>query len=234
MAVLDILSQREPRTFRGLSLIKSEHYLCCCLHLVPMHIDIFFRCIHTPLDNRILLPVFLCLMFFMLLLFKKCSDNFRQLTRVLLYMVACVFLLMQIMTFQKNLALFINDGITYNGVGYSSKIWITSKSVDYVRSLPERTVIYSNGPEIINLLLDRPSTMIPQFINPVNRLKNQNFSAEFKNMMEDIKSNNGYLVYFVNINWRWYLPSLPLLVQSLKDFEIYKTEDGYIFLSRKQ
>ncbi len=204
------------------------------VYVLSLFISISFFDAYTPLDNRILLPVFLCLMFVMLLLFKKCSDNFRQPTRAVLYVGICVFLLLQIMTFQKNLALLINDGITYNGVGYSSKIWITSKSVGYVRSLPGRTVIYSNGPEVINLLLDRPSTMIPQLISPVSRLKNQNFSAEFKNMTEDIKSNNGYLVYFVNINWRWYLPSLPLLVQSLKDFEIYKTEDGYIFLSRKQ
>lgn len=184
---------------------------------------------YIPFDQRILLPVFLCLMLIIIILFKKSSDNFSAFTRTVLILFACMFVSVQMIITQKNLAFFVDQGIMYNGVGYSTKIWVTSKTVYYARSLPKHAVIYTNAPDVLNLFLDRPSRMIPYFMNPLDRVRNQEFSAQLENMIADIKSQNGYLIYFVNINWRWYLPSLQMLVQSLQGFTLYQTEDGFIF-----
>lgn len=225
--------KENPKTSGEYQLLKvSTIYMV--VYIVSLLISISFFDAHTPLDQRILLPVFLCLMLIILLLFKKCLDNFKTYARTALYIGAGVFLLVQIIILEKNSAFFINNGIIYNGVGYSSRIWMTSKTIDYIRTLPTKAVIYSNGPEVINILLDRPSTMIPYLINTGDRSSNQTFSAQFDNMIGDIKSKNGYLIYFVNVNWRWYLPSLKMLVQLLPDFTIYKTEDDFIFLPSKK
>lgn len=199
------------------------------LYIVLLFISKSFFDAYIPFDQRILSPLFLCVVLIILLLFKKCSDNFSHYVKITFSICACLFILAQMFILEKEMDYFVNNGIAYNGVGYTTKIWVTSKTVDYARTLPNQAVIYSNGPDIITLFLDTSSKTIPCLINPVDRLKNNNFPAQFENMIADIKLKNGYLIYFVNINWRWYLPSLQMLVQSLQGFTIYQTEDGFIF-----
>jgi hypothetical protein len=176
------------------------------------------------LDQRILLPVFLCMILIFLLIAKKTLCVFNKTVKIVLYSFVAVFLLAQLNNLKQILPNYINYGI-----GYSSIIWTQSKTIDYIKNLPGQPVIYSNGPDIINLFLDRASLMIPNRVNPVDRLDNRDFSEQFQAMVENIKSKNGYLVYFVYVDWRWYLPPLPMVAELLPEFNIYQTEDGFIF-----
>ncbi|PIE69203.1 MAG: hypothetical protein CSA21_03525 [Deltaproteobacteria bacterium] len=177
---------------------------------------------HTPLDERILFPVYL---FFILgislLCYRAYSEkNIRSagLFMIFIIIIACY-----------NQNKLQQEYIFYahaNGIGFSNKKWVKSSILQWVKKLPQNTIIFTNGPDAVKIIANRSSKMIPRLSSPLDQIKNKNFERDIKNMVHELSGNKGVIVYLSDINWRWYLPTAKQLSQVIPLKIIYKSNDG--------
>lgn len=112
------------------------------------------------------------------------------------------------------------QGLSRNSLGYNSRIWTSSQAVAFVKALPDDALIYSNGPDAISFLAERQALMI---------LEKRSSATEMEGMMKHLQEANGYLVYFRQIPWRRYLPSVEELMQHAELRAVYDGQDGAIY-----
>ena len=118
-------------------------------------------------------------------------------------------------------------GAHNKGLGYASRSWRDSAEIKYIEELPVDAVIYSNGPDAIYFLTDRPSKLLPDNVIDVYRLSDVERSS-IENMKDDLLNQRGYIVYFRGITWRGTLKENEL--HQLMNLEpIFGTESGSIF-----
>jgi hypothetical protein len=118
------------------------------------------------------------------------------------------------------------------GIGYASEEWRESEVLAFVNSLPPATAVYSNAPEVIRILLDRPATMMPRSFSPASRRSNPGFDRELKRMMERLASGGAVLAFFDRMRSRDYLPTPEELIQSHGLDELFRASDGAVFNRR--
>lgn len=182
-----------------------------------------------PLDRRMLSPVYLFAFLGLLILshrFVK-SKHFKFVGyTVLILLVVNSWLQMNI---QRKYLLF-----TENGIGYASKEWIESDVLKWVKELPNDSFVYSNAPEPIELYTYATSRMIPRHTDTGTIRRNANIMRELNDMVIELLANDGYVIYFNTITWRWYLPTAQQLNQVLSLELIYQGKDGEVFKIKQQ
>ncbi len=118
------------------------------------------------------------------------------------------------------------------GIGYSSRGWQESETIEQLAMRMPSVLMYSNAPDVIYALLGRPATMIPRKTNTDSNLPNPNYPAEIEQMNRTLQAANGVLVFFDRVKWRSYLPSAAELESSLGLRLVAKTADGSIYQAR--
>ena len=198
-------------------------FLLCYLVLLMASISFFDA--HTPMDLRILSPVYVFGLCVLICLALQIRRAFRRpfyalgvVAVVLGFSVAQVFILKTDLR-----ALF------ENGSGYASRPWQVSELMAGVKALPRQTLIYSNAPDALDILADRPAKMIPNLFNPGVRKTNPDFQQQIAGMMQELAQKDGVLVYANMIDWRWYLPTAEDLRKHLPLNAVYQGDDGFIF-----
>lgn len=198
-------------------------FLLC--YLVLLMVSISFFDAHTPMDVRILSPVYIlglsvltCLALQMRRAFRRPFYALGVVAVVLGFSVAQVFILKTDLR-----------ALYENGIGYASRYWQVSELMAGVKALPRQTLIYSNAPDALDILADRPARMIPNLFNPGIRRKNSNFQQQISHMMQELAQKDGVLVYANRIDWRWYLPTAEGLRRHLPLNAVYQGDDGFIF-----
>ena len=195
------------------------------VYLLTLVISISFFDAHTPLDNRILSPLFPLGVITLFALIFNAIDNFRMPRLYLLL----VMLLAGLLAYQMKITLPYFRYAHENGRWYTGKQWQTSNIMKIVKSLPDNIFLYSNGDDAIELLTRKKAFRIPAVEAPGTVRKNRDFDADLQEMAEKLKSANGVLVYFNLIKWRWYLPTSEYLNENLPLQIIYQGSDGAIF-----
>jgi hypothetical protein len=185
----------------------------------------------TPIDNRILSPVYLAGLVLTLCLLANSGValRHRQILRLFLVVSLLVFSTTQLMQSLAWLRQSYNDGL-----GYASRIWKESPTIEHVKALNPCILIFTNGPDAVHLLTGRHALMIPRKANPGTGVVNSDYSNEIGEMKRVVKERKAVLVYFSAIAWRWYLPSETELREELglsvrlgeKDGSIYSGEAG--------
>ena len=199
------------------------------VYILILVVSISFFDAHTPLDNRILSPLFPFLIIAFFSLIFNALDIFRKPHLYLLL----VMLLAALFTYQMKTILPYWHYIHENGRWYTGKQWQTSNIIKIVKSLPDGIFLYSNGDDAIELLTRKETSRIPAVEAPGTAKENNNFAAELQEMAEKLKSANGVIVYFNLIKWRWYLPTSESLYETLPLQIIYQDSDGVIFQVNK-
>jgi len=116
-----------------------------------------------------------------------------------------------------------------NGIGYSSPMWKGSDTLVFLKSLPEEVPIYSNGPDVIYILLGRASERLPVKINPGTKKENINFIKEISIMEARSQTKDGVIVFFDNLTWRRHLPTAQELEKYINIYPIYQGQDGVVY-----
>ena len=198
------------------------------LYFLFLIISISFIDAYTPINTRILSPIFISglilILWFIHVRISRISNNavFSSLG-VLLFFVLLLYL--------HSGALWVNR--THNrGQGYSSIAWSRSELIERVSSLPGNITIFTNGPDVINILTGRESFFIPNFENPGTKTKTSNYLTTINNMKEDLEKNDGVIVYFNTID-RTYLPNEENLKELLPLQTIFNEQDGAILVIAK-
>ncbi len=194
---------------------------------VLLILSISFFDIHTPLNNRILSPVYIAVVTLGLVLSYKMTKLVQIRAIPALLIIICVmFAFSQITQATSWLSLSYKDGL-----GYASRRWKQSKLMKHIRDLDPQRPVFTNAPDAIYIHTGRVAYMIPTKVNPGTRSLNSNYSSELVQMKRKLGKDKGVLCYFSGIRWRWYLASenelrdelgLSLLVRE-KDGSIYQT-----------
>ncbi|WP_395327279.1 glycosyltransferase family 39 protein [Novosphingobium sp. BL-8H] len=120
------------------------------------------------------------------------------------------------------------------GFGYNARIWRESPTIAAVRALPANAVIVSNGPEVIALLDERPALLSPRERelrtdrpDPGNPVDRQIAAIGARAAVGDVPV---YVVFFDNVDWRFYLAPEATLVRDLSLRATTRLTDGRIYI----
>lgn len=120
-------------------------------------------------------------------------------------------------------------GSIFNGIGYSSVDWKQSQTIQFVKEMPETSMLYSNAPDAIYILTGRHAGFIPQKFSLGSLETNHHFLSDVELLRVRLFSSNAYIVYFDQFLWRNDLPSEEELMTLLPLVDIYHGTDGRVF-----
>jgi hypothetical protein len=231
-AFLFNIKQKRAVTYLGankISYFPLIYIILLGVYLLTLIISISFFDAHTPLDNRILSPLFPLGIITLFSITFNATSRFKMKHLNLLPVI----LLAALLAYQTKTTLPYWRYVHENGRWYTGKLWQNSNIIKIIKSLPDSILLYSNGSDAIELLTKKKAISIPAAESPGTVGINKDFNANLQEMSEKLKSTNGVLVYFNLINWRWYLPTSEYLYNKLPLRIVYQDSDGVIFQINK-
>lgn len=167
---------------------------------------------HTPLNNRILSPLYL---FFIvsspIVLYKIAQSGLLNKKVVFIFYILLITLtISNIPRTNRWIA-----QVATHGNGFASMFWANSPTISILKQFPKDYPIYTNSQEPIKIYLNRESKLIPMLEDPVTRQNNDRFEAEVLEMSKAVKGEKGVIVWFHNITWKPYLPKIDSLINKL-------------------
>ena len=94
------------------------------------------------------------------------------------------------------------------------------------------TVLFSNAPDVLYTLLNKPAVMVPRKTHTDTNLPNRQYLAQTAELIRRLKEDSGLLVYFYRVDWRWYLPAAEELERTLGLHVLARENDGVIYQVR--
>ena len=218
-----------PANAGDLRIASSLMALVGATYLVLLFLTISLFDAQTPVDSRLLAPGYVPTLLFVVSAwaFATC----RRQERARLWFVAPAVGLL-IIGLQLPATLTWLQQHYRQGIGYSSREWKESETIEQLAARMPSAVMYSNAPDVIYALLGRPATMIPRRTMTASNLPNPNFQTELEQMNRTLQAANGVIVFFDRVHWRKYLPSAAELESSLRLRLVTRTTDGAVYQAR--
>ena len=187
-------------------------------------VSISFFDANTPLDGRILSPLFFAGVVGLIAIFGQAAVY--NLPRVwqaglLLY----VFVL--VIGYGQASLKWVQES-HHQGIGFSSTIWQGSPTLATVRNFPKETLIYTNVPEGVYFSGEHRSMRLPVYFEAVRQQVNPNFEVEIGNLKHQLVSGQAVVVYFTQLG-RQDNPSETELVDQLSLVLVAAYPDGNIY-----
>ncbi len=152
---------------------------------------------NTPLDDRILSPVFFALW----LLFGFLIHGYRRLLRSQLTSVASIVLLAYPM-----LSLASNSSTIQsahqNGIGFFGKAWEQSETISWIKESNPHLTLFSNSPEGIYLNTGISALALPKKNDLMKNQPNSVYPQELRAIGERVSSGKAAIVYFTFLTSR--------------------------------
>lgn len=168
------------------------------LYISFLFVSISFMDVSTPLNYRILLPIYVPLMVIVLCITWGLVKNYPS-SRIHRYFVASCIIIVGLYTIG---GYDITREIRAKGWWFNNEYWQKCQLIDYiVEQVPPETPIYSNGPNVIYLFTGRKTPIVPFRIEPTTRLPRTTYESEIDTMVEDIENNGAIVIYFSAITW---------------------------------
>ncbi|NKQ35041.1 MAG: hypothetical protein HF973_05425 [Chloroflexi bacterium] len=156
-------------------------------------LSISFFDANTPLDDRILAPVFVAgiwLVVYNVQILLNASHG-RRLIAIGVTAVALLFGALYLLNAASWVR--VSQG---QGLGFSNRVWQDTEIEQAINQLPADAVIYSNAPGIVYILTERPSTPLPKNTLAVTRQINSKYDQELAEVKIRLVDDNNYVVYF--------------------------------------
>ena len=186
-------------------------------------VSISFLDANTPLDNRILSPVYVAGLIVLLYAADRSIKLLRQSSGTVI-IVAIIALLMATSAIKSSRIL---SESYRTGLGFSNQTWQQSNLWDEIRTFPSDTTIYSNVPEVVYIYTERPTLHIPKESLKTQGIANPNYALELAQMNDELATGGGILVYFDQLSGR---TSTQKDIQSLALKAVFKDAEGSIFV----
>jgi hypothetical protein len=118
-----------------------------------------------------------------------------------------------------------------SGIGYASLTWSNSPTMGFLRDLPDNAIVYSNGKDAVSYVLERQVQSIPERVRPRTGLADpaNPYEKQLLDMRNNLAKSDAYVVFFDNIDWRFYLATEAELKQRLSLEQVATKSDGRIF-----
>jgi hypothetical protein len=193
-------------------------------------ISITFFDANTPLDSRILSPVFvigMVLIFWLLLVWEQSAASSKWI-KILIGVVGCAFVLGYLVQDIGSISQAYREGI-----GFNSLAWYHSATLAAVKRLPSAAPLFTNVPEAIYFHTGRAVNEFPKKSFSSDQKANANYLAELEAMENKIREQRGYIVFF-NRLIRPTMPSEGELNQSLSLRLLRQFDDGALYLASQE
>jgi hypothetical protein len=198
-------------------------FIGCYLAFVVASISLFDA--NTPLDDRILLPVFAASVVVALYLVDAAWPRLEG-RPVLRYGAAGAIAIFTAAHVANGVAV---AAATYeSGWGLSSRQWQASPTVARARALPIGVPVFSNAPEILYLHTGRLAQPIPKKVLLMTQQPNAAFAAQLAEMRHVLSRSCGVVVYFRNLAGQKAAPSERELAQRLSLRITAEARDGAV------
>jgi hypothetical protein len=218
------------RRFRDISWrsIDTLMPLACLLligfYLLFLYISITFLDASTPVDARLLSPI-LCIT--IVGVFSVMWTISKALKAPLVWWTFLLCAAFSILLKTPD-AIRSAAAIQENGSGYTSKQWQNSATMEYVKVVPDTVKIFSNGPDVLSFLTEKEVSSLPDITFPVTRQANTQYDEQIDAMCKLITEKRALLVYFNQINWRWYFPTQKQLALTCNLPVLRSFDDGIV------
>ncbi len=187
-AVLELSKRNDPALLTALTL--SVMY---CIFLA-LTISLFDA--HTPLDTRILSPLFPLMLLMALAL----------VTRWLEPRYSAVILLVIITAGLPHFSSTLSDNIR-SGTGLANHEMRNAELFRITAALPPEQPIYTNAPEVYYLYYHREVYPLPKFYDPGTLEPNPTLDQEWDELIADLRARGGIIVWTHYMQFRDYLPN---------------------------
>ncbi|MEW6651144.1 MAG: glycosyltransferase family 39 protein [Chloroflexota bacterium] len=177
---------------------------------------------NTPLDNRILSPVFIST----LLLFGFVTNGFQRLLRHQLLPIASFALLIYpIVSLSYNYS--ILENAHQRGIGFFSTAWAQSEAIAWVKQKPARLMVFSNSPEAIYLNAGVSALPLPKKMELMKNQTNPDYAGQLIAIGESVQSGESAILFFNAVASR-NLPSRYELISLSLTSNIVEFQDGFL------
>ncbi|NWH08873.1 MAG: glycosyltransferase family 39 protein [Alphaproteobacteria bacterium] len=118
-----------------------------------------------------------------------------------------------------------------NGNAYASPIWYGSATIARVRDLPAGMKIYSNAPDAIRMLAERPADFWPQLFDSRTGKEDpaRPFERQMREVRDEVKAGRAVIVQLDAVDWRFYLIDEQSLARELGLSPTFAENDGRIY-----
>lgn len=182
---------------------------------------------YTPLDDRILSPIFIPLVIILLFIFSRILSAFHSVGIVKWFAILSLSLIITLQI--RNLMTWTNNNYQYGLPGYTDIRWVNSSIIGHISELPVDATIFTNGYDALYLWTGRFSLGFPQKYSATSLWENPSYLAELFDMAESMRVSDGFIIYFDNMAQRAYYPTKQEL-EEIFDLQIfYETDDGTIY-----
>lgn len=228
LAIPAILHRKGQLGRSAISVSTTLSVLCIFFALIYgafLAVSISFLDAATPLNVRILLPAFLTLSIAAMSWVRSLA---RSLENKYIWL-GWVFVTLLVTSLNGILA--VPQALDYhlNGKGFTSKAWQNSETIDYLATIQDSRVIYSNGPEVIEFWTGKEAILIPRQVFATKLEENEDYSDQLDQVSTECQAGRALIAYFTEGISRWYLPSIEEL-ESTSDLPVlYRFADGVVF-----
>jgi hypothetical protein len=194
-------------------------------YLLFLIISLSFFDAYTPINSRLLSPVFVLLI---LAAFTVTWDVSQKLKKPAVWWC---FLLFVAFSISINTPITIKTATNFrrNNSGFTTSAWRNSQTLAFVNSFPGDAKIFSNGFDILDLMTGKAARRFPNKIDPTSQLVNQNYEQEISGMCKDIRENKALVVFFTQLNWRTYFPTQAELASDCQLSVLKHLADGTVY-----
>lgn len=173
--------------------------LFALIYISFLFTSISFFDANTPLDDRLLAPLFAAVLPIALFLLQQGLHLAGGRRWPSWLAVAPLLLLLTLTAWQSAGALRLSR---QTGIGYNSPTWQQSPLLAEIDNLPQNIVIYSNAPEAINLLQDRQASALPRINDAMTQTVNQTYHQELNNLLAQVENGSAMVAYFHSLAHR--------------------------------
>lgn len=232
IALVFIFWRSSQKELEASNLIQQQSAFLIALqsifYLVVLLLSLTLLDASTALENRILVPVFVCLILLFVYLLSILWNQHKEWAAWSVLAITLIALFAGVYDGRRAVIDLHTDG-----QGYASAYYRNSQTIDALKRMPPVT-IWTNRVPAVNLLADRPAYALLAPIDPLTRQKRPNYDSSLQGIRQSILNGEAVLVVF---EARQVLED-PVEGQWLKDLTlnipaVFESDDGMIFSAKK-
>jgi hypothetical protein len=196
------------------------------IYLGMLALSLAFLDAQIPLDSRTLSPIYIPSIIWLIAL----SSRFifvLEFHRTVRWLIPIYLSLLLVAQLQVSL-----NWLQFNyqtGIGYAGREWRESQILNRLKKENSSKLLFSNAPDVLYTLLDKPAVMVPRKTHTDTNLPNQDYASQISELAWKLRRHDGLLIYFYNVGWRWYLPTAEELERTLDLQALAHENDGVIY-----
>jgi 4-amino-4-deoxy-L-arabinose transferase-like glycosyltransferase len=175
-----------PWRFPFLALVSSISYILFIL------VSISFADATTPLDERILFPVFGLWAVSLAVVLTALADRLR---RAAVWWGVAAFIALSVVTRAEGAATSLRD-VHATGEGYVADDWQHSELMAQVQRLPGEVIVYSNAQDAIEFVIHRPARWLPDPLIWESMQPNPAYEARRSEMCREMTTGTAVVAFF--------------------------------------